>query len=95
MAKNTIDVRTMVKVFGLLSVDVRLNIVMAIRDSEDKKLNVTSLCEILGLPQPTISHHLGLLRNGGLLIDTREGKQVMYSIADEFPTLAIGGEKIN
>jgi DNA-binding transcriptional ArsR family regulator len=91
-----IDVRTMVKVFGLLSVDVRLNIIIAIRDSKDKKLNVTSLCEILGLPQPTISHHLGLLRNGGLVNDTREGKQVMYAIADDFPSpLTIANEKIN
>jgi DNA-binding transcriptional ArsR family regulator len=40
--------------------------------------NVTALCKALGLKQPTISHHLGLLRMGRLVVGTRAGKSVIY-----------------
>ena len=42
--------------------------------------NVTSLCEELDLPQPTVSHHLGLLRMNKLIINKRHGKQVIYAL---------------
>jgi DNA-binding transcriptional ArsR family regulator len=35
---------------------------------------------VLRVKQPTISHHLGLLRMGGLAIGTRKGKSVIYTI---------------
>ncbi|MHC5022712.1 MAG: ArsR/SmtB family transcription factor [Planctomycetota bacterium] len=41
--------------------------------------NVSNLCEALGLAQPTVSHHLGLMRQAGLLGTRRVGKQVFYS----------------
>jgi len=41
--------------------------------------NVTALCKALGLKQPTVSHHLGLLRMGRLVVGTRKGKAVQYS----------------
>ncbi len=42
--------------------------------------NVTELCTILRQPQPTVSHHLGLLRRGGLLTSRREGKSIHYGL---------------
>jgi DNA-binding transcriptional ArsR family regulator len=42
--------------------------------------NVTSLCDELGLPQPTVSHHLGLLRMSNLIGNRRNGKQVFYGL---------------
>ena len=44
----------------------------------DGERNVTSLCEELGLPQPTVSHHLGLLRMNNVVGNRRHGKQVFY-----------------
>jgi DNA-binding transcriptional ArsR family regulator len=41
--------------------------------------NITALCKALGLKQPTVSHHLGLLRMGRLVAGTRKGKAVEYS----------------
>ena len=41
----------------------------------------SSLCDALDLKQPTISHHLGLLRMGRLVVGTRQGKSVVY-VAD-------------
>ena len=42
--------------------------------------NVTRLCEALDLPQPTVSHHLGLLTTAGLLSRRRAGKRVFYRL---------------
>jgi ArsR family transcriptional regulator len=63
--------------FRLLSDETRLQIVFHLAQQEQ---NVGSLCEILDLAQPTVSHHLGLLRMGRLIINRRNGKQVIYSL---------------
>ena len=63
--------------FRLLSDRTRLNLLMLLADGER---NVTSLCEELRLPQPTVSHHLGLLRMSSVIGNRRDGKQVFYSL---------------
>ncbi len=63
--------------FRLLSDRTRLNLLMLLADGER---NVTTLCETLRLPQPTVSHHLGLLRMSSVIANRREGKQVFYSL---------------
>ena len=77
-----------IKVFGMLSDDTRLRIMVELTT---KPCNVTSLCESLEQTQPTISHHLGLLRLSGLVVGERDGKQVVYRIADGFNKVTIGG----
>jgi ArsR family transcriptional regulator len=64
--------------FALLSDPTRLGILKMLAAGPK---NVTSLCDALGLKQPTISHHLGLLRMGRLVVGTRQGKSVVY-VAD-------------
>jgi DNA-binding transcriptional ArsR family regulator len=66
-----------VSLFRLLSDKTRLNVLLSLARGER---NVTSLCEELGLAQPTVSHHLGLLRGHNLLANRRRGKQVFYSL---------------
>ena len=63
--------------FRLLSDRTRLNLLMLLADGER---NVTNLCETLKLPQPTVSHHLGLLRMSNVIGNRRDGKQVFYSL---------------
>jgi DNA-binding transcriptional ArsR family regulator len=63
--------------FRLLSDKTRLNIVVLLAAGER---NVTSLCNDLRLPQPTVSHHLGLLRESGVVGNRRSGKQVFYHL---------------
>ena len=46
----------------------------------DGERNVSSLCDELGLPQPTVSHHLGLLRMNNVIGNRRSGKQVFYTL---------------
>src|SRR4051794_4842651 len=63
--------------FRLLADKTRLNLLMPLAEGER---NVTSLCETLELPQPTVSHHLGLLRMSNVIANRRDGKQVFYTL---------------
>jgi len=44
--------------------------------------NVTELSEELGLPQPTTSRHLKVLRERDLVNTERSGASVIYTLAD-------------
>lgn len=66
--------------FKLLSDKTRLQIVLHLAQSE---CTVTGLCKDLKLPQPTVSHHLGLLRMNRLIVNKRNGKQVIYSLGSQ------------
>ena len=71
------DLEPLVALFRLLSDKTRLNILMLLAKGER---NVSSLCDQLKLPQPTVSHHLGLLRMSNLITNRRDGKQVFYEL---------------
>ena len=71
------DLEPVVALFRLLSDKTRLNLLMLLAKGER---NVSSLCEQLALPQPTVSHHLGLLRMSNLITNRRNGKQVFYEL---------------
>ena len=44
--------------------------------------NVTELAGALGAPQSTVSHHLKVLRDRGLVETRRDGTTIYYSLAD-------------
>jgi len=46
--------------------------------------NVKYIWECLGLPQATVSQHLALLKNKGIIEGTREGVEVRYSVVSQF-----------
>jgi len=71
------DLEQLTGLFRLLSDKTRLNILLILAQGER---NVTSLCDQLKLPQPTVSHHLGLLRMNNIIGNRRSGKQVFYSL---------------
>jgi ArsR family transcriptional regulator len=45
-----------------------------------KECNVKNIWECLGLPQATVSQHLALLKNKGVIVGKREGAEVRYSV---------------
>jgi DNA-binding transcriptional ArsR family regulator len=71
------DMEQLTALFRLLSDRTRLNILLLLADGER---NVTNLCNALKLPQPTVSHHLGLLRMNNIIGCRRNGKQVFYGM---------------
>lgn len=54
-----------------------------------RDLSVSDLVEVLGLPQSTVSRHLKVLREAGLLVDRRSGPTVMYAV----PPVSQGSHK--
>ncbi len=48
---------------------------------EDGETCVCDLVETLGLPQPTVSRHLAVLRRAGLVRARRDGLWMWYSLA--------------
>src|SRR5678815_5670500 len=48
----------------------------------EKPLNVTELTNELGIPQPTTSRHLKVLRERGLVNTERQGTMITYHLAD-------------
>jgi ArsR family transcriptional regulator len=45
-----------------------------------KQLSVTEIVEALDVTQPTVSHHLAILKRAGLVRTERRGKEVLYSL---------------
>ena len=43
-------------------------------------LNASDIVRYIKLSQPTISHHLGLLKQADLLTSVKKGKEVYYSL---------------
>jgi DNA-binding transcriptional ArsR family regulator len=48
-----------------------------------KRLTVTEIHELLGIEQSTTSHHLGILKDKGVLCSKREGKNTFYYLKHE------------
>ena len=46
---------------------------------EKKSMCVCELAEVLGIKQPSVSKHLSILKNAGLIQDARSGQWIEYS----------------
>jgi DNA-binding transcriptional ArsR family regulator len=57
----------------------RLQVITALADGER---HVGALCEMLNQSQPAVSHHLALLRHGGIIAPRRQGKNNFYSLTE-------------
>lgn len=64
-------------VFKALSDENRIRILKMLRSSEKC---ACKLLEELNISQPTLSHHMKLLCDAGLVTGRREGKWIHYSI---------------
>ena len=63
-----------------LSDDTRQKIMMLCCCQE---LSVNDIVAASDVAQPTVSHHLKILRNAGLVSTKRRGKQVLYTLNQE------------
>lgn len=71
------DLEQLSQLFRVLADQTRLQILFALAEGE---MNVGAICALLNLPQPTVSHHLSLLRMNNVVGHRRDGKQVIYGI---------------
>ncbi len=47
---------------------------------KDRDLNVTEIGKHFDMKQPSISHHLNILKNAGVVRDKKVGQEVIYSL---------------
>lgn len=68
-----------------ISDPTRLLIVLRLSEGER---SVGSMCDELNQTQPAVSHHLALLRHGGVVEPRRQGKNNFYALTESGDTLA-------
>jgi ArsR family transcriptional regulator len=71
------DLAPVAEFFRLVGEPARLGILVRLARGEQ---NVAGLRDELDLPQPTVSHHLKLLRAAGIVARRREGRFVLYRL---------------
>ena len=73
----------MAPVLAALADPVRLRMVSMLAAASDGSVCGCDLEEPLGLSQPTVSHHLKVLREAGLIEGDRRGRWIHYSVVPE------------
>ncbi len=63
----------------------RLQVITMLSEGEK---HVGALCDELSQSQPAVSHHLALLRHGGIIAPRRQGKNNFYNLTDTGERLA-------
>ena len=82
---SELDVRSFSRVFRALSDETRVRIVALLSHGE---LCVCHIENALAMAQPSVSRHLGILRNAGIVDARRDGTWVYYRlVALEVPEL--------
>jgi ArsR family transcriptional regulator len=71
------DDKTFSKYFKAVGDLSRLKIITLLSSGE---LTVNEIAARVKLSQPTVSRHLGILRDAGIVISRREGQQVFYQL---------------
>ncbi len=72
------DYKTLVAVFKALSDESRQKILLSLEEKGEQ--SVTELVKQFDFSQPTMSHHLGVLKHSGLVDDHRRGQSVYYQV---------------
>lgn len=70
--------REMSAVFTALGDEHRQRILLTFEPGE--RLNVGQIAEVSTLARSTVSHHLKVLRESGVLIAEREGKEIYFHV---------------
>jgi DNA-binding transcriptional ArsR family regulator len=65
--------------FQQLSDSTRLRILWLLCHSEECVCNIAAAMD---MSDPAVSHHLRVLKNSGLIVSRRAGKEVYYTLAD-------------
>jgi DNA-binding transcriptional ArsR family regulator len=81
------DARAVARMFAALGEPTRLKIATHLLAGPN---HVGALAELVGEPMVNVSHHLGVMRQAGLLEDEKKGRQVIYRFRDE--VCKLGGD---
>ena len=77
---DTVDAAELASGFSALADPVRLRVLSILAASPEGEVCVCDFVEPLAKSQPTVSHHLKILSEAGLVQGDRRGKWVWYSL---------------
>jgi DNA-binding transcriptional ArsR family regulator len=84
MGNSQLNPETLEKAANMLKAIAHPTRILIIGCLEDgQKLTVTEIHKKLNIEQATASHHLGILRDKGVLSSKREGKNIYYFLRHE------------
>lgn len=75
------------EIFAALAHPTRRQILQDLKDGELAAGEIAARFNVSG---PTISRHLGVLRQAGLVNERRDGNRILYSIVGERLALSVG-----
>ena len=81
------DIAQLATIFRVLGEPARLQILSLISSQPSQEVRACELVETLGLAQPTVSHHLKVLYEAGLLAKERSGTLIYYRVLPEKLTM--------
>jgi ArsR family transcriptional regulator len=82
LSKSPKAVAKLAEQYKALGDPTRLGLMMSVASGADAEACVCDLTPDTGLAQSTVSHHLKLLVEAGLLERTQRGKWAFYSLTD-------------
>jgi ArsR family transcriptional regulator len=85
--KSPKSMSRMAEQFKALGDETRLALMMAVFNSENSEACVCDLTPDTGLAQSTVSHHLKILVDAGLLNRTQRGKWAYYELTKDARSL--------
>jgi ArsR family transcriptional regulator len=71
---------TLAEAFKALGDPVRLRLLSLLMTADDARMCACDLVDPVGKSQPTVSHHLKVLKEAGLVRATRQGSNVWYAV---------------
>lgn len=74
---------TLARTLKAVADPTRLQLLSMIAGAPDEEAAVGDLAAALGLSQPTVTHHLRILVDDGVLVRERRGKHIWHSIAPD------------
>ena len=74
------DSETLSRQFAALADPVRLRLLSLLATAEGGAVCACDLVEPVGKTQPTVSHHLKVLADAGLVTNERRGRNVWYAV---------------
>jgi len=82
LTKSPKQLNLLAEQFKALGDQTRLQLMMAVAAGENSEACVCDLTPNTGLAQSTVSHHLKLLVDAGLLERSQRGKWAFYSLTE-------------
>ena len=83
------DAKKIATMLAAIGEPTRLRILYQLAESPR---NVGALAEVVGVPMVNMSHHLGVMRQAGLLEDEKDGRRVLYRVRPELFKAGANGD---